>query len=551
MTSNANLQNWPRAQSPYHAPGLPACYCHPGYTSQYQKWGKYGLAYAGGEEARQAFLMPHERERSASFSARLKRSIYPNHIDVVVSTYASHLFRLAPSRGTQSELLQGFWENINQGDADADELFGQVARLVQVFGGVGVLVDRRDPGTEEDQPTTRAEEAAVGRRPYASIVRPEDVVDWEYDGAGEFEWVMIRESFQTRRRFNQPYSMGAYRYRRWTRFGWELYRVEENEDYDPSAEDGGEQYYYQLEDEGEHPVGYVPFHTTHWGTRLDGTWFGTSAIMEFVPMMGRLLNLLSLTDEQIYQIIFPILQVPFAVWAELEKVEFAVTGAIPCPDEGNGCEWLSPPVEPVGAIQKQVTSTEQSIRYLSGIGRQNDDGKQAQSGLAMAYQSSDKRALIEQFARRMERMETQVAQTAERWMEQTPSDPEVNYRVEITPEEIEGALKDALQFESLNMGGEAALENQRQAVKAHLGRYVSHERLAEILADLENKPEASEAGSNSYALTNALRVGALAPSPDLIRAMHAASGAPAPTEEEAREQAILLEEKQNQTSIDT
>jgi len=33
--------------------------------------------------------------------------------------------------------------------------------------------------------------------------------------------------------------------------------------------------------------------------------------------------------------------------------------------------------------------------------------------------------------------------------------------------------------------------------------------------------------------------------------MHAASGAPAPTEEEAREQTILLEEKQNQTSIDT
>src|SRR5699024_1506068 len=119
-----------------------------------------------------------------SFSARLERAVYPNHIDVVVETYASHLFRQTPSRGGGSDMLHEFWKDIDNDSASADTFFHSVAQLVQVLGGIGVLVDRRDPDGEDAQPQTRAEEMAVGRRPYAKIVRPQDVVDWDYGDDG-------------------------------------------------------------------------------------------------------------------------------------------------------------------------------------------------------------------------------------------------------------------------------------------------------------------------------------------------------------------------------
>jgi hypothetical protein len=538
MTSNANLKEWPRARSAYSAPTRPKCYRHPLYDEYFGKWHRYELAYDGGEEARSAFLLPHERERDSSYRARLERAVYPNHIEVVVATYASHLFRQQVSRSAgegDSEELNALWEDIDNDDSSAGAFFDDVARLVQVYGGIGILVDRFEP--TDQPPATRAQERASGRRPYARMVRPQDVVDWQPDGEGGFEWVVIREAHRAERTFDQPYGRLEWRYRRWTAVGWELYRVEEIED--DEDEDDVQRYRYVLEDEGEHPVGYVPFHTVHWGDKVDGAWFGRSAVRELVPMVARLVNHISLMDEQIAQHTFSILQVPFSTWEELEKVEFAVTGAIPRPDDAQGCEYLSPDVSQIQVIQDQVEATEQAIRYLSGVGRQNDNSRQAQSGLALAYQNADKRALIESFGGDMEQLEVKVAETGERWMEREPGDIAVNYRVEVTPEEIDSAIRDALQFDSLDIGGEAALENRIQAVKAHLGRYVSQERLDEILEDLRSG-DSGGTGVDSYRVTNALRAGGLAPTPGLVRALHQILEMPEPSDQEATEQAEIL-----------
>ncbi|MFG0245691.1 MAG: phage portal protein [Phycisphaerales bacterium JB052] len=423
---------------------------------------------------------------------RQTRAIYPNHARVIVDTYASQLFKEGVPRnvkgGSGGDYLVDFWNDIDLAGTSADDFYEAVAQRAQIYGFMAVVVDRHEPGS--GTPQTRADELDSGRRPYAYAVEPQDILDWRVDSRGRIEWIMIRETVPYERSFDEPYGELKYRYRMWTRSEWRLYEVETVEE-----DEGTTSLNYRLVDEGTHPLGRVPVEFVFFSKRKAPNPVGESLIKDIAPLTRRLMNLISLIDEQIYQHVFNIMVVPESTWEELEKVDFSVAGSIPVKDDASHVPfYLSPDVGQIEVIQRQIEATEQSIRFLSGLGRQNEQSQTTPSGVALAYQTTDKRALVGKFAQSLEDLEARVDEAALAWME-IPYDAENvarTYDIKLEPGEVDQALGDALKFESLGITGEAAVENQVQAARAYLGKLVTPERLQEIIDDIRtSKPAAA------------------------------------------------------------
>jgi hypothetical protein len=455
---------------------------HPQYDAHKSEWQEYRLAYEGGREYLKRYLPQHPKEPNEYYRERLARAVHPNHMRAIIDTYAAHLYREdIPRTATAGEdVLEEFWADVDMMGHDADAFFERAAQLVQQGGRMAIVVDRDDPDGGIAQ--TRAQERSAGRRPYAYTVDTEDIVDWDVDRHGRFNWVMIREAADVDRNWNAEHPGESHQYRVWTPEEWILLEEVEVEDADGNVEKK-----LQVKDRGDHPVGEVPVVMIYWGRRLGAQPLADSAIKDLAPMNRRLTNQHSLIDEQIHAHVFNIMAVPRSTYESLGQIDFSTYGAVPYDDDvSNPPYYLGPDVAQIEVIRKEIDKTEATIRQLSGLGRVNQETKHVQSGIALSYMTMDKDALLGKFASRMAKAELAVAQLAGAWMEQR-AEASVDYPDKFDPVDLQNALKGALQFSSLQLGGEAAIENAIQAVRARFGSEVAPDRLTEIEEDVRSR----------------------------------------------------------------
>lgn len=521
----------------------PTAYTSPWYDRHVDEWAFYRESVEGGEEYLCRHIFMHPKERRLYYDRRLIRAVFPNHARVIVDTYTAQVYKSTITRKAATDtgdVLEAFWGNVDLAGHDATTFFRRVFAAAFKYGHCFVNVCRFDGDTEGAQ--SLAAQLAGGMRPYAKVVVPEDLIDWRLDAASQFEWAMVRELRPQDRAFDEAYAEPEYVYRRWTREGWELYEVEETEA-ESEGDDAGMR--YKLIDRGDHPLGEVPLYGLYIGERDDSNQpIAASPLKDIAPMVRRIANLLSLIDEQIYQHVFNLLVVPEEVWDELNNQDFSVAGALPRPKDSEPYEYLAPDVTQLQTLQGQIEATESTIRFLSGLGRQGEASRAAQSGLALAYQNVDKRALIQDAAKKVAELERRVAEAAAAWMGNVGAGVELAYRVELEPGEVEAALTEALQFVALSPVGLAAVENMVQATRAHLSRYLTPERLEEVIEDLETRMTETNGTVDIYQLTNATRAGLIAPTPDVVQATHVAANMPAPDPEVAARQAELAAARQ-------
>lgn len=473
------------AETELGAGSRPNAYTHPWYDLLLPDWEFYRQSYEGGGEYLRYNLFQHPKEQTKYYSRRLQRAIYPNHVRAVVDTYASQLYKQPIPRVVQNDELSSFWADITNTGVSADEFYQSAFQEAQLYGFLPVVVDRFDPAGAVI--TTKAQERTAGRRPYVYPVLPQDLIDWRVDRRGELEWVTIREQRDSERAFNQPYQASEEVVRTWTRQGWGLYRVHTQEAEGEAKETDEVRFTYELLEEGVHELDRVPMVVLYLGKRRGRQPVGESLIKDLAPMARRLTNLVSLIDEEIYQHVFNLMSVGEQTFQQLEKIDFSVAGVIPVYAGEAEPKYLATDVSQVQAIRAEITATEQAIRFLSGLGRQNEASQSASSGIALAYQNVDKKALMNQMAQAMSDFEHQVDQLSMAWMGQkTDEFPLPHYAVDLEPGEVEDALKQALRFAGLTIGGEAAIENAIQAARARFGPILNDPtRLEEIIADIK------------------------------------------------------------------
>jgi hypothetical protein len=172
---------------------------HPEYLGLKHVWRRYRDLYIGGERLKlhaQEYLLPRQREPGDVYAERLGRVFYENYIGSIVDWYSATLFRREPVvtfTGTNTRAKDFFAALMDEVDLKGtgfNDFFR--AQFVEglITGSSYVLVDF--PRTEK-KAGTRAEEDATGAsRAYLVSYSAEDVINWNLDLQGNFDWVVIR-----------------------------------------------------------------------------------------------------------------------------------------------------------------------------------------------------------------------------------------------------------------------------------------------------------------------------------------------------------------------
>ena len=176
---------------------------HPVYDQYIGRWRYLYASFNGGFEYRKPRLemlrryLNEDQAPGNQYQNRLNYTALENACKLVTDTYRSFLFRTLPARtlGNLQPLpfSQDFIDDIDLDGTDIDAFMKDCNTYAMVYGHVWVLVDK--PIVEGVQ--TLEQEIAMGIRPYAQIVTPEAVLDWNYErilGRYELTYLKMREA---------------------------------------------------------------------------------------------------------------------------------------------------------------------------------------------------------------------------------------------------------------------------------------------------------------------------------------------------------------------
>jgi hypothetical protein len=223
---------------------------HPDYIARKAMWKRYRDLYLGGEHFRlnvQNYLVPRQREPGDVYSERLSRMFYQNYIGSIVDWYTATLFRQEPilTFEGQNEAGKKFFSELVE-DADRkksqlNDFFRRVFIESLITGGGYVLVDF--PRAPAPAGTRGEEDASGASRAYLVDYAADDIINWNLDEFGNFEWVVIR----TRLLKKDHVEDGDWRIEtRWSYYDKQTFRVY------VSTQDTGLPSAAKLVDEGTH-----------------------------------------------------------------------------------------------------------------------------------------------------------------------------------------------------------------------------------------------------------------------------------------------------------
>lgn len=185
---------------------------HPDYAAQLSLWQTYRDLYTGGEPFRAnaaAYLWRRQREPHDVYNERLSRVFYENYIGSIVDWYAATVFRREPLLLAEGDdeagraFLGVLAEDCDLRGSSLSEFYRRRLTETLVCGVSYVLVDfPRGQGPAESR---AAEEAAGLSRAYLVEFSPEQVINWNLDERGNFEWVVVR----TKRRYAEGPDRGG------------------------------------------------------------------------------------------------------------------------------------------------------------------------------------------------------------------------------------------------------------------------------------------------------------------------------------------------------
>lgn len=176
---------------------------HRDYKRQKRIWRMYRDLYTGGHEFKHRaaeYLLRRQKEPLDVYSERLHRAFYENYVGSIMDWYASTLFRREPILQFDGGLEAGrkfmaeFANDCDQRGTDLPAFFRECLIDSLIAGRSHVLIDfPRTFGV----PSNRAEEDAAGAsRAYLVHYRAEDLINWSTDECGNYDWVVLRQTFQ-------------------------------------------------------------------------------------------------------------------------------------------------------------------------------------------------------------------------------------------------------------------------------------------------------------------------------------------------------------------
>jgi len=353
-----------------------------------------------------SFLWKHRRETKDEFDERGERAIHIPLFLSMINIFSAGILRKPPRY--ENGIPTGGWLDYT---TDVDlcgtgmPAFRRLAMHgAQTYGRYHAITDRPSFDTDAE---SLAEQQERGERPYSYLVSPLDLVDWETDLAGKFEWVRIAEPYIVPRDPSALPNANMTQYRIWYRDHWELYQPVIGK-----KADGGQE--YELAGEGPHPVGHVPLCTLN--LSREGIRYGMaceSPLSEALDMDRYILNALSELDEMERAQAFAILFVPGQRRGPIDIGPFRAIGG---EDVTNAPQYISPPSELANSKWERIVAKLWSIKQYLGAGRGLAEfSKEERSGEALNIETEDKRNQMSLWAAAEQEFENGLYQDAAAW----------------------------------------------------------------------------------------------------------------------------------------
>ena len=175
---------------------------HPDYKAKKAVWKTYRDLYSGGEQIRanaSSYLVRRQKEPLDVYSERLSRVFYENYIGSIIDWYAATLFRREPMVMTEGdndsgkEFVGKFTDDCDLRGSNLSEFFRRQVIQTLVCGSSFILMDFPRQAASAGN---RAEEEITGAsRAYLVEYSPEQVINWNYDELGNYDWLVIRSNF--------------------------------------------------------------------------------------------------------------------------------------------------------------------------------------------------------------------------------------------------------------------------------------------------------------------------------------------------------------------
>lgn len=206
---------------------------HPDYDDFVDQWAMYEDTYRGGRKWFKKHIHKYHKEGDEEFATRVDRAYRFNHPKEIVDLVNKYIYRATISRSESvPEEIKAFWKSSSKRGWPIEEMMPVLNKWSSVFGRIWVVVDATKLNVDKDATKlTSRDVKGMGYRVWSYWVRPQDVLDLEYDESdGQLSWVLIKESYRVNGEDPlKPNGGMRTRYRLWTRTKSTLYQHKINE----------------------------------------------------------------------------------------------------------------------------------------------------------------------------------------------------------------------------------------------------------------------------------------------------------------------------------
>ncbi|MBI5236007.1 MAG: phage portal protein [Deltaproteobacteria bacterium] len=437
---------------------------HPDYESCIDDWHTFIRSYFGGRLYKEAgYLLQHPFESNANYGRRRATSYYYNYCGPIVDIFVSHLFRKEAQRdyGTLAEnpLFQSFLRDADLEGNTFKHFIREAQRFAAVYGRVSILVDR--PAIEAQ---TMAHAIERDLRPYATLITPENLLDWGFERADNGRVVMAMAKIKE--------GEGATRI--WTSHSWELWRADKDE--------------AVLVDAGEHGLGEVPI--VHLYNKRSGVrMWGISDIQDIVDINKNIYYLCSDAKEIIENTAFPMLAMPYGRGGAQEK-EVGPKNILQFdPAEPNARPyWLEAPHSSLSEIREWVRQDICEIYRIAKLGgvKSVEEYSGARSGAAIELEYQQLYSVLSEKADNLEQAEANVCDLWARW-EGGAFDGVIDYPDDFSVRDLDRELENAIKAQSANVESSTFKKELNKKIADAVLTKIDAETMARIKAEIEGQ----------------------------------------------------------------
>jgi hypothetical protein len=417
-----------------------------------------GLATLAGT----SYLIRYPRESDAKFARRCELAFYASPLMQACSRFVGYLQTKPPTRTIEDPLYQAMADDIDGKGNSLDEFFAQFLIQFKARGTMLLLVDM--DAAPADRAPNQAAQIAQRVAPYWSMVKPEDVTDYELGDDGKFAWVEFAGNWTS------PAGERIACTWRFDRTSWAATKKDAT---------GTSQALAQ----GNHPLGECPLLICTEGG--DFPHFGPFAAI--ADLSKRLFNLDSELDEILRGQTFSLLtmQVEDGTNSE-QKLAVAQTAgqtvstANMLVHSGSTPAFIAPPDGPAATYLQRI---EKMRLQIDEIGLNVATINQQESGVAMKMRFQTINASLVACANRVDGLERRAWALSQKWLQLTTA-PDNAWADDYDIADVEVEMQILLEMQQAAMPRPVIVEQQKRIVQLQFGG-LADEKLDELMEALD------------------------------------------------------------------